>query len=174
LTWDAAKVVKLQEEVTRARAVGHYGGIRATRAKRVAQEKVILLASTRVEADEAVRRVSLLEGELVAVRRARDIAEVKLLSLIDKATAANGWREEAEEQCEHLVEELTLLRLAGFELCLTIVGGPPQDPLYEGMWFTVAHYTGVVCSTAQSVLGHLPTEVLQADVMGEIVVKFRE
>jgi hypothetical protein len=90
LTWDTAKVVKLQEEVTRARAVGHYGGIRATRAERVAQEKVVLLASTHVEADEVVRRVSLLEGELVAVRRARDIAEVKLLSLIDKATAANG------------------------------------------------------------------------------------
>jgi hypothetical protein len=31
-----------------------------------------------------------------------------------------------------------------------------------------------VCSNAQSVLGHLPTEVRQADVMREIVVKFWE
>jgi hypothetical protein len=50
------------------------------------------------------------------------------------------------------------------------------------MLFAAAHYTGVatrlsalrvaVFSTAQSVLGHLPTEVLQADVMWEMVVKF--
>jgi hypothetical protein len=45
-------------------------GSRATRARRVAQERAALLASTHIEADEAVWMVSLLEGELVVVCQA--------------------------------------------------------------------------------------------------------
>jgi hypothetical protein len=137
-------VAKLQEEVTRARAIIVMAETRATRAERVAQERVVLLASTHVEVDEAVRTVSLLEGELVVACRALNAVKAELPSLVDKAVAADRLWEEAEGQCEHLVEELTLLWLTGSELCLTIVGGPLQGPLYEGMRFTAAHYTRVI------------------------------
>jgi hypothetical protein len=52
------------------------------------------------------------------------------------------------------------------------------------MQFAAMHYTGVtarlfmlwvvVCSATQSMLGHLPAEVLQVNVVGEMGVKFRE
>jgi hypothetical protein len=64
-------------------------GSRATRAKRVNQERVVLQTSARVEADEAIWSVSLLEGELVGARRAQDAAEGKLPSLVHKAVAAD-------------------------------------------------------------------------------------
>jgi hypothetical protein len=61
----------------------------ATRVEGVAQERAALLATACVEADEVVRRVSLLEGELVVARRAWDEAEVMLPSLVDKAAATD-------------------------------------------------------------------------------------
>jgi hypothetical protein len=44
---------------------------------------------------------------------------VKLPGLVDKATDTDRRQEEAEKQCEDLVEELTLLWIRGSELCLT-------------------------------------------------------
>jgi hypothetical protein len=86
-------VVELREEVTRARAATIMAGTRATWVERVAKERAILLASTCIEVDEVVQRVSLLEGELVATRRAWDTAKVKLLSLVDKEADADRLRE---------------------------------------------------------------------------------
>jgi uncharacterized protein YigA (DUF484 family) len=91
----------------------------------MAQERVILLASPHGEADEVARRVSLLEGKLAVARQARDVVEAKLSTLADKAVTTDQRREEAKGQCEHLVEELTLLQLRGAELCLAIVGARP-------------------------------------------------
>jgi hypothetical protein len=91
----------------------------------MAKERGILPASAHREADEAVWKVSLLEDKLTVARQAWDAAEVKLLGLVDKAAAADRWQEEAEGQCEALVDELTLLQIRGSELYLTIVGSPP-------------------------------------------------
>jgi hypothetical protein len=55
--------------------------------------------------------VSALEGELVVARRAQDTAEEKIPSTAEKTAAAERQRVAVEEQCEHLVHELTLLRL---------------------------------------------------------------
>jgi hypothetical protein len=74
-----------------------------------------------------------------------------------------------------LVKELTLLWIRGTELCLTIVGTPPRGPLHEGMRFVASYHTKVVVqlctlyvpvsSAAQFVLGHLPTEASQVDIV---------
>jgi hypothetical protein len=85
-----------------------------------------------------------LEGELVAARRARDTTKEKLPSLATKAAAIDQQWVAVEEQCEHLVHELTLLNLRGSELCMTITGAPPQTPIYKGLRFVVAHDTMVV------------------------------
>jgi hypothetical protein len=61
-------VAELQEEVTRVWAVAIMSKTRAARAERMAQERVILLATTRVEADESAERVSALEGDLMNTR----------------------------------------------------------------------------------------------------------
>jgi hypothetical protein len=68
LARDATEVAELQEEVTRLWAAAVMAGTRATWAERVAPEKVVFLASSHIEVDEAVRRVSLLEGKLVAAQ----------------------------------------------------------------------------------------------------------
>jgi hypothetical protein len=85
-----------------------------------------------------------LEGKLVAARRARYTAEEKLPSLATKAAAIDQQRVAVEEQCEHLVHELTLLNLRGSKLCMTINGAPPQTPIYMGLRFVAAHETKVV------------------------------
>jgi hypothetical protein len=82
-------MVELQEEVTRARAVAIMAGARAAQAESMSQESAILLGSTRGEADEASRKVSLLDGELAVARLAWDTTEGKLSSLVDKASDAD-------------------------------------------------------------------------------------
>jgi hypothetical protein len=117
-----AEVAELREKVTRAHATAVMAGARAIREEKIAQERVVLLASTRGEANEVAKKPSLLEGELVV---------------------AHWAQEEVEERYEHLVNELTLLRLRGPKLWLAIVGTPPQGLLHEGMRFTVTHYSMV-------------------------------
>jgi hypothetical protein len=63
-------VAELQAEVTQARAATIMAECRATRAERMAHERVFLLATVRGEVEKAAQRVSTLEGELVATRRA--------------------------------------------------------------------------------------------------------
>jgi hypothetical protein len=109
---------------------------------------------------------------------------VKLPSLVDKvSTAVRRWVA-TEEQCERLVNELTLQRLRETELCMTIVGASPQAPLHEGMQFVATHYTGVVMRLStlwvavslatQFVLGCLPVDISQMNVVVEMVAKFQE
>jgi hypothetical protein len=131
-------------EVTWAQASAIMAEARATREEKLAQERAVPLAATLGEMNEVAWRASALEGELVAARRARDMAEEKLPSLATKAATIDQQRVAVEEQCEHLVHELTLLNLRGSELCMTITGAPPQTPIYKGMRFVAAHDTKVV------------------------------
>jgi hypothetical protein len=72
----------------------------------------------------------------------------------------------------------------GFELYLTIVGSSQQAPLHQRMRFVVAYHIEMamrlavlwttVSSTAQSVLGWLPTKTFQDDAMGVMVAQFWE
>jgi hypothetical protein len=54
---------------------------RAARAEKMAQERAVLLATVHSEVDEVAERISILEGDLVAVRQAQDAAEGKFMSL---------------------------------------------------------------------------------------------
>jgi dihydroorotase-like cyclic amidohydrolase len=82
---------------------------RAARAEEMAHERAVLLAIACEEANEVAQRVFTLEGKLGAARQACGAAEEKLLSLAAQAVAADRRRVGVEEQCEHLVHELTLL-----------------------------------------------------------------
>jgi hypothetical protein len=82
-------VAELREEMTRARVAAVMAGSRATWAKKIVQERVVLLASTHGEADLVARKASLLEGGLVATRQDWDEAEAKLLSLVDTAATTD-------------------------------------------------------------------------------------
>jgi hypothetical protein len=76
------------------------------------------------------------------------------------------------------------MHLKGFKLCMTITSAPPQAPLYERMRFAGAHHTEVamrlsamwvvVSLATQSILGCLPIDVSQSDVMGGMVTRFQE
>jgi hypothetical protein len=57
--------------------------------------------------DEAARRVSILEDELVVACQARDEVEEKFPCVAAQAAMADQQQEAAEEQCERLVHELT-------------------------------------------------------------------
>jgi hypothetical protein len=70
-------VAELQEEVTQARAAIVMAETRAARAERMAQERAVLLATSRGEADEVAQRASALEGELVVAHQARETTKVK-------------------------------------------------------------------------------------------------
>jgi hypothetical protein len=55
----------------------------------MAWEKIILLVTVDGEADEAAQRVCVLKEELVAMRRAWDVAEEKISSLVAKVVAVD-------------------------------------------------------------------------------------
>jgi hypothetical protein len=71
-------------------------------------------------------KVTLLEGELVDVRQACDLAMVKLQGLSDMAADADRRWEDVKGQCKILAQKLTLLQTKVSELCQAIVG--PQRP----------------------------------------------
>jgi hypothetical protein len=71
------------------------------------------------------RRVSFLDGELVATCQARDAAEEKFPDLVEKVAASNRRWVAVEEQCKRLVSEVTLLYLRGSELCTIMTGAQP-------------------------------------------------
>jgi hypothetical protein len=184
LTRDVAEVAERREEVTRAQAATRMARAHTTQVEGMAQENVVLLATTHDEAAEATHRVSILEGELATTHQAKDAAEEKISSLEAKVAAANQWQEAIEEQCEHLVPELTLLSIWGSKLCIPIIGVPPLTPLREGMHLVAAQHTEVatrlsalwvvVTPAVESILGRLPVNVPHVCVIGEIVVQFWE
>jgi hypothetical protein len=82
-------VVELRELVTRARVATVMTEAGTAWAEKMAQERAIRLATAHREADIVARRVSILGGELVTMRRAWDVAEEKLPCLAAKAAATN-------------------------------------------------------------------------------------
>jgi hypothetical protein len=97
LAQDATELVELWELVTQTSAAAIMAEARAAWAKKMAQERVFLVATARGEVDEAAQRVSVLEGELAVVHQALDITEKKLPSLAAKATTAIQWQVAAKE-----------------------------------------------------------------------------
>jgi hypothetical protein len=81
LAQDATKVAELWEEVTRVWVAAIMAETRAARAEKMAQERAVLLATVHSEVDEVAERISILEGDLVAVRQAQDATEGKFMSL---------------------------------------------------------------------------------------------
>jgi hypothetical protein len=89
--------MKHQEEVTRAWVAVVMAEAHATQAERMARERVVLLATIGGEADKVAQRVSILEGELMAARRARDVAEEKISHLVAMVVTAEWQRIAMEE-----------------------------------------------------------------------------
>jgi hypothetical protein len=83
------EVVELWEEVTWVHVATIMARARAARAKRMAHEKAILLASAHREADVVARKISLLEGELVVALQVWDTTKVKLLGLVGQVATAD-------------------------------------------------------------------------------------
>jgi small ligand-binding sensory domain FIST len=145
-------------------------------------EKAALLEAAHDKEADTDQRSSVLWGELVAARREWDVAEEKVSSLATKAAVANQQQEATEEQCRRLAQELTLLSIRVSELFITMTGSSLQAPLHEGMYFAVARHAEAASQfsalqvamslASRSIIGHLPFDVPQAGVVGEIVSRF--
>jgi hypothetical protein len=97
----------------------------AAREEGTVQEKAALLEAAYDKEAETDQRVSALWGELVAVRRERDVAEEKVSSMAIEAVVANQQQEAIKEQCGRLARELTFLSIRGSELCITVTDSLP-------------------------------------------------
>jgi hypothetical protein len=130
------------------------------------------------------KSIFALEDELMVARRAWDVGEEKIPSLAAKMVAPDQHQEATEEQCEHLVHDLTFLSLSGSVLWMTITGAPLLAPLYEGMRFAATQHAKVatrlsalwvvVSLATQSILEPLPVHAPQTGVVGEMVARFWE
>jgi hypothetical protein len=79
------------------------------RVSRVEAENAAALASAREDAEGLVRKIALLEGELVEARRAREVAEEKSRGLSNAVANAEHRWEVFEKECREHFEELILL-----------------------------------------------------------------
>jgi hypothetical protein len=147
-------------------------------------ENAAMLAAAQEDAEGHARKVALLEGELVEVRQAREVAEEKFHNL--SGTSADGARWLVVSEMEHQVqfEEFFLLRTWGAKLCLAIVGlSWVRSHLLVGMWAAALRHAEmvgeltalqlVVSSVVEEVLGRLPNETFRVEVMDELVAKFQ-
>jgi hypothetical protein len=102
----------------------------------VEAENAAALASASEDAEGFVRKIALLEGELVAERPAQEVFE----------------RERREQ-----FEELTLLQTRGSDLCHAIID-PPQarHHLSEGMRHAALRHTEMAWSRRTHILSGLP------------------
>jgi Flp pilus assembly secretin CpaC len=96
-------VAELWEEVTQVWAAVIVAEACIARAEKMAQQRVVLLATACGEANEVAQGVSILEDELVTTRWAQDVAKEEFPGLAAKAAAADRRRVAIEEQCERLV-----------------------------------------------------------------------
>lgn len=83
-------VVELLEELTQVWAATFVAEDWATEAEMMSQESAAFLASAHEQASEVAQKVSLLEGELVAMHQARDTSKAKLPGLIDRQPMPTG------------------------------------------------------------------------------------
>jgi hypothetical protein len=85
-------------------------------------KNVVAQASVREDAEVLVCKATLLEGEHVEARQAREVAEEKFCSLSDVSANGTWWLVIFEMGCREQFEELSLLCACGADLCLAIVG----------------------------------------------------
>jgi hypothetical protein len=147
-------------------------------------ENAVALASAHKNVEGLVRKIALLEGELVEERRARELAKENSRGLSDAvADAERRWEVSTREHWEQF-EELTLLQTRGSELCHAIIGPPRvRNHLSEGMRLAALHHTEMagelavlwvmVSSTAELLLGRSANEIFRVEVLGELVVEFQ-
>jgi hypothetical protein len=84
-------------------------------------ENVMLLSSALEDAEGLIRKVALLEGELVEACQAQEVVEEKLCSLSDASANGARWIVASEVEHREQFEELSLLQAWGAELCLTVI-----------------------------------------------------
>jgi hypothetical protein len=125
-------------------------------------ENAVALASAHKNVEGLVRKIALLEGELAAEHRAREVSE---------------------RECREQFEELTLLQTRGPELCHAIIDPPcARHHQSEGMWHVALDHTemvgeftiiqATVSSTAESALGCSSNDTFCVEVVGELVAEF--
>jgi hypothetical protein len=86
---DVVEVAELQKEVTRAQVAAVMARACTAQAEGMAREKTTLLVTTLGEVVEVTQRVSVLGDELVAMRRAQDVAEEEVSSLVAKVATTD-------------------------------------------------------------------------------------
>jgi hypothetical protein len=130
-------------------------------------------------------KIAFLEGELVEVHRAHEVAEGTARGLSD-AVAGAEWRwEESERGLREQLGELTLLQTRGSKLCFAIVGPlRARNHLSEGMQITSLCHTEMakeltvlwtmVYSAMEFTLGCSPDETFCVEVVDELVVEFQK
>jgi hypothetical protein len=154
------------------------------RVLRVEAESTAVLASALDETEGLVWKITLLEGELAKVCRAREVAEETTCGLFDTMADAERRREESERGHQEHLGELTLLLTRGSELCIAIVDPPwVKNHLSEGMQIATLHHIEmagelaalqmVLSSTIEFTLGCLPDETFWVEVMDELVAEFQ-
>jgi hypothetical protein len=146
--------------------------VRAALEEREAQEKVsrleaenaVALASAREDAKGFVWMITVLEDELAAEHRAREVSE-----------------RERQKQ----FEELTLLQTRGSERCHANVGPPlARHHKSKAMRLVALHHTEMaeelaalrvaVSSAMESVLGCSSNHPIHVEVLGELVAEFQK
>jgi hypothetical protein len=154
------------------------------RVVRVEAENAMPLASAREDVEGLARKIALLEGEPVEVRRAQELAEENSYGLFDAAADAEQQWEESERERQEQFKELTLLQTQGSELCLTIVGPPwVRNHLLEGMWITALPHTemarelaalrAAVSSAAEFALRCSPNKTFWVEIVDELIGEFQ-
>jgi hypothetical protein len=148
LSWGSGDILASRTELTRAREV----------------EDAMVLASVLEDADGLVRKVTILEGELVEAHQAREMAEEKFHILSD--TSANGARWLVVSKMDHQKQFE--------ELCLAIVGSSrARNHLLKRMQAAaichiemageLAALRAIVTFTVELVLGHLSDETFRVE-----------
>jgi hypothetical protein len=141
------------------------------------------VASAHEDIEGLFQKVTLLEGELAEVHRARETVEEMFRSLFDMS--ANGMLRlvVSEKERQEQFEELSLPWSQGSKLCLAIIDPPwVRNYLPEGMRAVALRYTEVVrelatlraavSSTTGLVLGCSADETFWVEVMDELVAEF--
>jgi hypothetical protein len=125
-------------------------------------ENAAALASAHEDVEGFIQKIALLEGELAAEHRAREVSE---------------------RECREQFEEFTLLQTRGPELCHAIIGPPcVRHHQSEGMWHVALDHTemveeftiiqATVSSTTESALGCSSNDTFCVEVLGELVAEF--
>jgi hypothetical protein len=137
---------------------------------------------THEDVEVLARKITILEGELVEERRARELTEENSRGLPDIVLDAERQWEVSERERREQFEELTLLQPWCSELCHAIIGAPQvRNHFSKGMHVAALCHTEVarelaawaaVSSAMELALGCSPNEVFRMEVMGELVAKF--